>query len=78
MGDKLISVNGTIIEGLSYSPTEVTDLIDASSALGYLQIQIMPIHALARRRGKFPSSNSATLTYERHPVVLLHQHYNII
>uniref|UniRef100_A0A336K412 CSON000472 protein n=1 Tax=Culicoides sonorensis TaxID=179676 RepID=A0A336K412_CULSO len=50
VGDKLISVNGTIIDGLSYSPSEAMELIDASSSLGYLQLQIMPIHAIARRR----------------------------
>lgn len=52
IGDKLISINGTIVENNSYNPTEVTDLIDASSSLGYLQIQTMPVHALARRRGE--------------------------
>lgn len=52
VGDKIIAVNGTNVDTGSYTPAEVGELIDASTHLGYIQIQIMPVHALARYRGK--------------------------
>lgn len=35
IGDKIIAVNGTNIEGSNFSPAEVTELIDSNSQIGY-------------------------------------------
>lgn len=52
IGDQLLSVDETVIENTTFTPEEVMGLLDASNHRGYTQIQIMPAHAVARRRGE--------------------------
>lgn len=51
IGDQILSVDETIVENTSYTPEDVMCLLDGNTQRGYTQIQIMPAHAVARRRG---------------------------
>lgn len=53
VGDQILSVDETVIENTSFTPDEVTSFLDCNCTKGYTQIQILPAHALLRRRGEY-------------------------
>ena len=60
VGDQILSVDETVVENTSFTPEEITSLLNANCTKGYTQIQILPAHALLRRKGK------STTTYDFH------------
>lgn len=52
IGDKIQSVDDTLVENTSLSPEDVMQLLDTNTDRGFTQIQILPAHAIARLRGK--------------------------
>ncbi|XP_059616691.1 glutamate receptor-interacting protein 2 [Phlebotomus argentipes] len=51
IGDKIQSVDDTLVENTSLAPEDVMQLLDANTNRGFTQIQILPAHAIARLRG---------------------------
>lgn len=49
LGDQILSVDDTMVEHSALAPEDVSALLDACTAKGYTQLQIMPCHAIARR-----------------------------
>lgn len=52
VGDQILAVDETVVENTSFTPDDVTALLDAISR-EYTQIHILPSHAMIRRRGEF-------------------------
>ncbi|GAB0094041.1 glutamate receptor-interacting protein 2 [Sergentomyia squamirostris] len=60
IGDKIQSVDDTMVENTSLSPEDVMQVLDANTNRGFTQIQILPAHAIARMRGlQQPNGNCA-------------------
>lgn len=53
VGDQILSVDETVVENTSFTPEEITSLLNANCTKGYTQIQILPAHAILRRKGEF-------------------------
>lgn len=54
VGDQILSVDETVVENTSFTPDDVVQLLDANCTKGFTQIQILPAHAILRRKGEFP------------------------
>ena len=52
VGDQVLSVDDTIIENTGFAPDDVLQLIDSNCTKGFTQLQILPAHAILRRKGK--------------------------
>jgi len=52
VGDQILSVDETIVENTSFTPDDVASLLDANCTKGFTQIQILPAHAIIRRKGE--------------------------
>lgn len=52
VGDQILSVDETVVENTSFSPDEIVQLLDANCTKGFTQIQILPAHAILRRKGE--------------------------
>lgn len=49
IGDQILSIDETIVENTSYTPEEVMSFLNGPSDRGFTQIQILPVHAIARK-----------------------------
>lgn len=52
VGDQLLTVDETVVENTSFTPDDVLQLLDANCTKGFTQIQILPAHAILRRKGE--------------------------
>ena len=52
VGDQVLSVDDTIVENVGFAPDDVLQLIDSNCTKGFTQLQILPAHAILRRKGK--------------------------
>lgn len=52
IGDQILSVDETVVENTSFTPDDVLQLLDANCSKGFTQIQILPAHAIIRRKGE--------------------------
>lgn len=50
VGDQILSVDETAIDA-SFAPDDVLQLLDLNCTKGFTQLQILPAHALLRRKG---------------------------
>uniref|UniRef100_A0A1B0CGV4 Putative glutamate receptor-interacting protein 1 isoform x2 n=1 Tax=Lutzomyia longipalpis TaxID=7200 RepID=A0A1B0CGV4_LUTLO len=62
IGDKIQSVDDTLVESNSLTPEDVMQLLDTNTNRGFTQIQILPAHAIARLRG-LHAQNGTTAKY---------------
>lgn len=52
VGDQILSVDETLVENNpSCTPDDVLQLLDINCTRGFTQIQILPAHAIIRRKG---------------------------
>ena len=53
VGDQILSVDETVVENnVSFTPDDVLQLLDSNCCKGFTQLQILPAHAMLRRKGK--------------------------
>jgi glutamate receptor-interacting protein len=52
VGDQILSVDETVVENTSFTPDDVLQLLDSDCTKGFTQIQILPAHAILRRKGE--------------------------
>jgi C-terminal processing protease CtpA/Prc len=52
VGDQILSVDESIVENTSFTPDDVLQLLDSNCTKGFTQLQIFPLHAILRRKGK--------------------------
>lgn len=52
VGDQILSVDDTVVENVGFTPDDVLQLIDSNCTKGFTQLQILPGHAILRRKGK--------------------------
>ena len=52
VGDQILIVDETVVENTAFTPEDVLQLLDANCTKGFTQIQILPAHAILRRKGE--------------------------
>lgn len=52
VGDQILSVDETAIDA-SFMPDDVLQLLDLNCTKGFTQLQILPAHAILRKKGRF-------------------------
>lgn len=63
VGDQILTVDETVVESTNLTPDDVVQLLDANCTKGFTQIQILPAHAILRRKGE---CSQYTLIFETH------------
>jgi PDZ domain len=71
VGDQILSVDETVVENTSFTPDDVIQLLDSNCTKGFTQIQILPAHAILRRKGKHERENICFI-FNRGSVAGLH------
>lgn len=53
VGDQILTVDETVVENTSFTPDDVLQLLESNCTKGFTQIQILPAHAILRRKGEW-------------------------
>lgn len=71
VGDQILSVDETVVENTAFTPDDVLQLLDTNCTKGFTQIQILPAHAILRRKGECSLEKKRVVSLDASSRILL-------